>query len=137
MAGTTFPVHRDLHLDLAEFHVWHHPGGHGSILVSDMKCEMAAATAGTSSVLVYDDIYEVCRDNFRLHDWLKERGIVGDFHSETCSECHEGPLSLVKDSSYKFLAFFGAVKSVYKPSAVKAASIRPLVIGHHHVLGPH
>ena len=47
----------------------------------------------------YDDIYEICREKVGLHNWLRQRGLLGDF-AGICQKCQEGYITVVKDSSY-------------------------------------
>ncbi len=49
--------------------------------------------------LVYDDIDELCRDDVKLQNWLREDGLIGDF-SGICDKCLYGKLGLRKDKSY-------------------------------------
>jgi hypothetical protein len=39
--------------------------------------------------LVYDNIYELCRNKRDLIDWLQKEGLLGDF-SGVCQVCLEG-----------------------------------------------
>ena len=49
--------------------------------------------------LVYDDIYEITRDNYGLVLWLQDKGILGNFEGG-CKRCSQGRITLKKDSSY-------------------------------------
>ena len=49
--------------------------------------------------LVYDDIYEITRDNYGLILWLQDKGILGNFEGG-CKRCSQGRIALKKDSSY-------------------------------------
>ncbi len=49
--------------------------------------------------LVYDDIYELCRDDVKLQNWLREDGLIGDF-SGIYDRCLYGKLVLRQNKSY-------------------------------------
>ena len=51
------------------------------------------------SRMVYDDLYEICRNRTELLIWLSEKDLLGKFKGP-CRKCFEGVLHLVKDSSY-------------------------------------
>ena len=63
-----------------------------------MTC-LHMAVAGTSLPLVYDDIYEICRDKGNLITWCRTEGLLGDFGG-LCSFCLEGTVYLRTDKSY-------------------------------------
>ncbi|XP_067659400.1 uncharacterized protein [Haliotis asinina] len=48
--------------------------------------------------MVYDDLYELCRDERKLMDWLEAFGLIGDF-SGKCVKCESGSMGKRKDSS--------------------------------------
>ena len=52
------------------------------------------------SRLVYDDIYEICRNHNKLINWLQEQNILTDFQDILCDKCCSGYFHLVKDKSY-------------------------------------
>ena len=46
--------------------------------------------------LVYDDIYEICRNHNNLINWLQEKKILADFQDILCDKCCSGYFHLVK-----------------------------------------
>ena len=48
--------------------------------------------------MVYDDVYELCRNRTELLIWLCELGLIKDFRSK-CEKCDIGELHCVTDSS--------------------------------------
>ncbi len=49
-------------------------------------------------VIVYDDLYEVCRDQGKLLEWLEDAGVIGNF-AGVCEKCGKGKIDKRKDSS--------------------------------------
>lgn len=49
--------------------------------------------------LVYDNVYELCREKKSLIAWLQSEGLLGDFGG-VCQSCLEGKVSLIADRSY-------------------------------------
>ena len=52
------------------------------------------------SRIVYDDVYEICRDNNNLISWLKSKQLLFDYQDILCDSCCDGYLHLVKDKSF-------------------------------------
>ncbi len=48
---------------------------------------------------ILEDIYDICRSDTSLHNWCREKGLIGEFSGE-CDKCHHGNLNLRKDKSY-------------------------------------
>ena len=49
--------------------------------------------------LRYDEIYEICKDEEKLREWLSNLGLLGDF-SGLCDKCHGGSMFMWKDASF-------------------------------------
>ena len=47
------------------------------------------------SRLVYDDVYEICRDNDKLITWLINKELLIDYQDILCDRCCEGYFHLV------------------------------------------
>ena len=50
--------------------------------------------------LMYDDIYEICRNHNNLINWLQGKNILADFQDILCDKCCSGYFHLVKDKCY-------------------------------------
>ena len=69
----------------------------------------SSSSSSSSSQLLFEDIVVICH-NGEAVDWLRQRGILGNFAGEDCKKCRErekenggnvGQIRLVKDTSYK------------------------------------
>ena len=49
---------------------------------------------------VYDEVYEICRDNDKLITRLIIKELLIDYQDILCDRCCEGYFHLVKDNSY-------------------------------------
>ena len=45
------------------------------------------------------DLYAITRSD-GLAQWLRRKGLIGDFTDEDCVKCNHGKMRLVKDASY-------------------------------------
>ena len=50
--------------------------------------------------LVYDDLFLICQEEVRLHSFLRDRGLLGDFTNLLCDLCGEGFIRLRRDRSF-------------------------------------
>ena len=51
------------------------------------------------SAFLYRDIIKLCMDKEKLHGWLRERGIIGEFNGQLCEICCDGQWRLIKDKT--------------------------------------
>ena len=52
----------------------------------------------TPREFVYDDLAKLCESKEKIHGWLRDRGLIGDFNGP-CGNCGDGFIHLRKDSS--------------------------------------
>ena len=57
----------------------------------------AIVTRDATPPILYRDVIIICMDRGKMHAWLREKGLIGNFNGQLCEKCYHGQWRLIRD----------------------------------------